>query len=517
MKPQKPPSIKEPAVLILGLALSILSAAICMQIMGQFGTTPNTSLIGVALVIIIARIPLAVAQKFRDAERQNYVLSITSAAGFTAANCGFIAVATMIMMGRNDLIIPISIGALIGSMITVFVTGKLFDSKIFPAKGAWPMGQAVATAIQAGEAGGEKGLHLLQGLAVGAAAGFFGIPAAGVGIAFIANSFTIAALGAGMILRGFSTQIFAGFDIGGSNIAQGAMIGAGIVALIQIALALLKSNKKKTEEQDFTVPDVRAFRWMGGFALLYMGGAVALALITIQFDGMAMSLGQTVLWVAFSGIAAVVVLVLVGTSAMHSGWAPNFAVVTIFLTLGVLIGFPPVPLAVLVGYIGCVGLCLSDTGIGLKTGWIIRGKGADPAREARGRRQQVIIKQLGVLIGILVALISASLLIDGGITPPMSIFYASAVEMTAQPELVTELMLWAIPGAALQLAFGSKSVGLMLAAGLLINNGLYGIVLLAAIGLKLIIGTKHMTIRGSGLIAGDGLFGFAANLLRAFF
>jgi len=99
----------------------------------------------------------------------------------------------------------------------------------------------------------------------------------------------------------------------------------------------------------------------------------------------------------------------------------------------------------------------------------------------------------------------------------MSIFYASTVVEAVSPSLLRELAIWAVPGAILQIAFGNKSVGLMLAAGLLINNPIFGIVILLSIGIRRIIGTKHMGVRGPGLIAGDGLFGFAVNIFRAFF
>jgi uncharacterized oligopeptide transporter (OPT) family protein len=99
----------------------------------------------------------------------------------------------------------------------------------------------------------------------------------------------------------------------------------------------------------------------------------------------------------------------------------------------------------------------------------------------------------------------------------MSIFYAAAAYAPADAALLRELALWAIPGAALQAIFGNKSVGLMLATGLLINNPIFGISVLAAIVLRLIIGTKHMSVRAPGLIAGDGLFGFVMNVFRALF
>jgi len=491
-----------------------------MQIMGQFGAAPNTSLIGAVLVMIVARIPLAVAKSFRHLERQNYVLSIASAAGFAAANCGFVAVAIVFMMGRYDLIVPMAFGALIGSMLSIYIMGRLFDSKIFPATAAWPMGKAVASTITAGDEGGKKGFQLLSGLVVGAVAGFFGIPAAGVGIAFIANMGSMAALGIGMILRGHSVRIFRGFDIGDSNIAQGAMIGAGIIALIQIIFTITKgkgtSGDKNTEGIDGpAVSDASTKSTLFSSAWLFMVGAVVLALVTGIFSDM--GLLQAVLWVAFAGFASVIVMVLVGTAAMHSGWAPAFAVVTICLTIGLIMSFPPVPLAVLVGYIGSVGLPLNDTGVGLKAGWLIRGQGKDKEYEAYGRKQQVIIKQVGAVVGILVAVTFGMILIRGGIIPPMSRFYAYTVLEVVSPALIRDLAIWAIPGAVLQAIFGNKSVGLMLATGLLVNNPIFGIAVLAAIALRLVVGTKYMEIRAPGLIAGDGLYGFGLNIFRAFF
>jgi len=515
MKDKKRISIKEPGVLILGIILAILSAAICMQIMGQFGTAPNTSLIGAVLVMIVARIPLIAVKRFRNLERQNYVLSMASAAGFAAANCGFVAIATMYIIGRSDLIMPMALGTLIGSMISVFITGRIFDSKIFPAKGAWPMGTAVASTIEAGDEGGKKGFELLQGLVVGAVASFLGLPAAGVGIAFIANMFTMAALGVGMVLRGHSAFLFNGFDIGQSNIAQGIMIGAGVVALIQIVMAIRKGSKQKVDEAEYTVSDTQTIRTLVDAVGLFMIGAVAIALVTGAFGEM--NWMQFIGWVVFSGFSAAVLMILVGTSSMQSGWAPTFAVVAIFLTIGVLIGFPTLPLVVMVGYLGSVGPCFADTGVGLKTGWIIRGKGMDKNHELYGRKQQVIIKQIGVVIGIAIAVITSMMLVNNDVIPPMSIFYADTATVAADPALIRQLVIWAVPGAMLQAAFGSKSVGLMLAAGLFINHPIYGIVILASIGLRLIIGTKHMNVRGPGLIAGDGLFGFGANIFNAFF
>ena len=518
MSGKKRISIFEPGTLILGALLAILSAAICMQIMGRVGIAPNTSLISAILVMVVARVPLMALSKFRNTERQNYVLSIASSAGFAAANCGFVAIAMMFILGRQDLILPMAAGGFIGGMISVFVAGRIFDSKIFPAEGAWPLGAAVASSIQAGDEGGKKGFQLLQGLVVGVVAGIIGIPAAGIGIAFIANMAAMTALGAGIVLRGYSTLFFGGFDIGQTNIAQGMMIGAGIIAFIQIFVTMAKGRKKKAgveAESKYAVSDSAASNTLIASVGLFIGGAIVIALAMGIFGEMGM--WQAVFWTLFVGVSAVAVMILVGTASMHSGWAPTFAVVTIFMTFGILLGFPPLAVAVMVGYLGSVSPCLADTAIGLKAGWIIRGNGQDKAHEAYGRRQQVIIKQFGVIIGIAMAVIFGMVLISGEIIPPMSTFYANTIGTAIEWTILRELAIWAIPGAVLQIAFGNRSVGLMLATGLLINNPIFGVSMLVALAVRLILGTKYMTIRAPGIIAGDGLFGFGVNIFQAFF
>jgi hypothetical protein len=318
----------------------------------------------------------------------------------------------------------------------------------------------------------------------------------------------------GIVLRGYSAFFFNGFDIGRSNIAQGMMIGAGIMVFVQIFFAIAKRNKKTSPkvEEEYSVSDSAAMKTLIGSTGLFVGGAVIIALVTGAFNDM--YLWQFLLWVLFAGIAAIVVMILVGTASMHSGWAPTFAVVTICVTFGILLGFPPLPMAVLAGYLGSIGPCLADTGIGLKAGWILRSKGADGAYELHGRKQQILIKQLGAIIGIAVAGTFGVMLMRSYVMPPMSIFYADTVTSAVSPNLLRELAIWAIPGAVLQIAFGSKNVGLMLATGMLINNPIFGVSVLAAVVLRLIIGTKHMGVRAPGLIAGDGLFGFAANMFR---
>ena len=56
---------------------------------------------------------------------------------------------------------------------------------------------------------------------------------------------------------------------------------------------------------------------------------------------------------------------------MHSGWFPGFATALIFLLVGMLIGFPPIPLALMVGYTSATGPAFSDMAYDLKSGYIL--------------------------------------------------------------------------------------------------------------------------------------------------
>lgn len=503
----------EPATIIPGILVAFLVGAVCMNIIGKVGTTPNTSLLGAIAAMLVARIPMNSCLKYCNLERQNLLQTIASAAGFSAANCGFIAIAMLYLMGDASSILTMGIGCMIGTSISIYIVGKIYDSAVFPAQGAWPPGVATATAIQAGDEGGKKGRRLLEGLAIGVVGSYFKLPVAGIGIVFIANIVAMTGLGIGLVLRGYSEQLF-GFNLGATNIPSGVMIGAGMIALIQSIVTVLKGRKSAAgQEIQITVSDTDSKKTLGLAFGLFIGGAAIIGAITGVFSEM--SAGMSVLWVLWSGFAAAVAMVLVGMAAMHSGWFPAFAITTIFMTLGILMGFPPFAVAIMTGYISSVGPCFADMGYDLKTGWILRGKGADPAREIRGRREQVKIEMLGGIIGILVVLMFANMYLSQDIMPPISRTFAAAAQAGANPELLKELLIWAIPGAIIQIIFGTKMVGVLFATGLLLNNPIYGIGVLIAVVVRLIFGTEFMEVRDSGLIAGDGLYGFFSNLIKS--
>lgn len=512
----------EPSTLIVSILLATLSAIICMQLIGKIGTTPNTSLIGAIMAMLISRMPFASFNKFKSLERQNLIQTTVSAGGFAAANCALLTVSIFWVMGETDYIIPMLIGNVFAVGVSILIVGKLFDSKIYPAAEAWPPGVATASAIEAGDEGGEKGKRLIQGIIVGGIATFLKLPAAAVGTAFISNIFAISALGVGLIIRGYSDPI-AGINLGDTYIPHGIMIGAGIVALIQSIKIILSGsnktkvdkNKKKSQSIPYTVSDNSVIKTIGSAFIIHLIGALLVAIVAGIISDLPK--GQFIAWLLWASFSSVVSMLLVGMSAMHSGWFPAFAITTIFMTIGVFFGFPPIPLALLTGYVSAVGPCFADMGFDLKTGWILRGRGQDPEYETFGRKQQVYVELIGGMIGILVAALSMNIFFESDLLPPVSRVFATTVSAGVDSDFLKTLLIWAIPGAIIQFIGGNNMVGILFGTGLLITNPIYGIGILVAVVIRLIAGDEFMDMRSAGLIVGDGLFGFFSSIIRALF
>ena len=511
-----------PETFILSVIMAAAAAAICMQIISRIGITPNTSIIGAIVAMTLARVPFASMAKFRSLERQNLVQTMTSAGGFGAANCGLLAVGIIYLYGEPGLVIPMLIGSTISTLVGMSFVYSVFDSDLYPGDGAWPPGVATAQAIIAGDEGGRKARRLVEGVIAGVVGTHFKLPMAGVGIVFIANIFAMAALGIGLVIRGYSQQLF-GIDLGTTYVPHGVMIGAGIVSLIQAIIIIQRggqANKADEESKavtEKTVGPTQAKRAALVHLGLYLVGAVALAVVGGIIAEM--SFGTMMIWTLWAGISALLAAILVGLAAMHSGWFPGFAITVIFLTLGLFMGFPGVPLALLSGYVASSGPCFADMGYDLKTGWILRGDGKDVEYELEGRKEQLIAELVGGIVAMVMVALFMNMHFQLDMLPPVSRVFATTVKAGAcEPGIVRQLAIWAIPGAILQAIGGSgRAMGILFATGLLINNPIYGIGVLIAVIVRLIIGTEPMEIREAGLIAGDGLYGFFSAIARAFF
>jgi uncharacterized oligopeptide transporter (OPT) family protein len=515
-----PPRFLEPTLLIVSIGLAVFGAMIGMQLIVSLGISANTSIIGALIAIVFSRIPLEVARRFRVLERQNLVQTAISSATFGAANSLMIPIGVPYAMGMPELTMPMLIGALVAMFVDGAMLYFLFGSRVFPSTGSWPAGVATAEAIWAGDQGGRKAAFLGLGIAAGVTGAWFGVPMSAFGAAFLGNLAALTAFGIGLLIRGYSTALI-GVDIAKAYVPHGLMIGAGIIAIFQVAREIFAARRHGVAEAGTTeVSSKRAGRVLSGGFLIYMAIALLLSLLTGAFEHM--SLGMVIVFVLYAAFAAYVHELIVGIAAMHSGWFPAFAVALITLTIGILIGFPPMALAVLVGFSAATGPAFADMGYDLKTGHLLRGEGRDMALELAGRKQQFLSAMIGFAVAGIVVVLFHQHFFSQNLLPPVDRVYAASIKAGSSPEIARNLALWAIPGALLQLIGGAKrQLGILLATGMLIASPLAGWAVLIGLAIRFIVlrttGTRHvaaMSAFAGGVIAGDALFNFFGSVTK---
>ncbi|HEY0205902.1 MAG TPA: OPT/YSL family transporter [Acetobacteraceae bacterium] len=519
--PARHPTIFEPATLTLLAVLCVVGAVIGMQLLVTLGVTANTSIVGALVAMGLARAPLRAFARYRSIHVQNLAQSAISAATFGAGNSLLLPIGIPFLLGRNDLVLPLLGGVAMAMLVDATMLYRLFGTRAFPAEGAWPPGVAAAEAIRAGDEGGRRVLILGGGLAAGVVGtGFLGIPMSAFGVAFIGNAWALTMFGIGLLLRGYSTQLFSGVLPGGDMakafIPHGIMIGAGLVALVQVGLVM--GQRGGAEKGGGTRRDLGlgALAYLGIAVLIALGGGIAAEL----------SVPMLIAFVLYAAFAALVHELIVGLAAMHSGWFPAFAVALITLIIGMLIGFPPVSLALLVGFSAATGPAFADMGYDLKAGFLLRGHGADPAFEAEGRWQQYLAAMFAFVVAGIVVLLSYKSYFAQGLVAPVAKVYVATIKAGATPGVAWQLLLWAVPGALLQFLGGPKrQLGVLFATGLLILFPMAGWAVLVGVACRLAYGRlrgasaqAEMEVFAGGVIAGDALTGFAngvaANLRR---
>lgn len=546
--PQRHPSLFEPVTLALIAILCVFGAIIGMQLLVSLGITANTSLIGALAAMALARVPLAMFARYRSIHVQNLAQSAISSATFGAANSLLLPVGIPWLLGRPDLVLPMLAGAFFAMLLDGYLLYRMFDSRVFPATGAWPPGVAAAEAIKAGDEGGRKAVLMGVGFVAAIIVGFVKVPLAWIGfagstavsaipmsafgVAFIGNIWALAMFGIGLLLRGYSSQIFGGplfetiipkGDLMAAYIPHGFMIGAGLVALLQVGMLLFRrSEAQKQAEAASGTTDAEVKRALGLGTIGYLVIAVFLALVGGLMSDM--SIGMLILFVLYAAFAAYVHELIVGLAAMHSGWFPAFAVALITLIIGMLLGFPMPALALLVGFSAATGPAFADMGYDLKAGYLLRGNGADPAFEREGRRQQLFAAMFAFVVAGAVVLVSYQSFFDRNLVAPVNKVYAATIKAGVAPGVAWQLFLWAIPGAILQFIGGPKrQIGVLFATGLLIAFPMAGWAVLAGIVCRLIWeklrgadGEGDMEVFAAGVIAGDAIFSFFDSVLKNF-
>jgi uncharacterized oligopeptide transporter (OPT) family protein len=511
------PATAAPATLILLIVLSAFGAIIGTQLILQLGVTPNTSIIGALVAMLLARVPLSFFNRYRSIHVQNLAQSAISAATFGAANSLLLPIGVPFLLGRPDLIMPMLIGAALAMLLDGYMLYRMFDTRIFPATGTWPPGIAAAEAIRAGDAGGKRGLLLVAGLVVGIAGSWMKIPMSAFGVAFIGNVWALTMFGIGLLIRGYAVPV-AGIDVAKLYVPHGMMVGAGLVALVQVALLIAKRGETAHEggPSDATLRKALA---LGG------AGFIAIAIVIAILGGMIgeLSPGMLVAFVVYAAFAAFVHELIVGISAMHAGWFPAFAVALITLIIGILLGFPPVALGLLVGFAASTGPAFADMGYDLRAGFLLRGQGADPAFEIEGRKQQLYAAMLAFLIAIPTVYFAHPGYFAQNLVPPVDKVYVATIQAGATADVAKAMLIWALPGALIQLLGGpSRQLGILLATGLLIPNPMAGWAVLAGIAIRFVVlklkgdgASSNMEVLAAGFIGGDALYGFGDSMSRA--
>lgn len=523
MPEKKHPTIFNPLTIILIVLTAIFGAVIGMQLITTLGISANTSIIGAIFAMIIARVPLQQFISFKSIHRQNIVQTSISAATFGAASSLLLPIGIPFVMGMPELILPLLLGVTLAMFVDALLLYKFFDSKVFPAKEAWPPGIATAEAIKAGDEGGKRAKVLGTGIVIGILGSIAKIPMSAFGVAFIGNIWALTMFGVGLLLRGYSVQLF-GIDINELYIPHGFMIGAGIVALIQVVFLIFNkkgtNSDKETQINEFSRTQKDITQGFGYGTLAYFAITLLMALITGIYTDM--SFGMLIGFLLFATLAAFAHELIVGIAAMHAGWFPAFAVALITLIIGILIGFPKEALALLVGYSASTGVAFADMGYDLKTGYMLRGEGKDPVFEKEGRRQQLFAALLAFMVTVTVVYFSFQSYFERDLIPPVNFVYAATIESGVSSDIAIKLLIWAIPGALIQLIGGPKrQMGVLLATGLLLVNPIAGWAVLAGIGIRFIIYKKNknkdhqlMTIMAAGFIAGDALYSFFSSVLK---
>jgi uncharacterized oligopeptide transporter (OPT) family protein len=369
----------------------------------------------------------------------------------------------------------------------------------------------------AGDRGGRRGLLLGAGAAAGALGHALGVPMDVFGVCWIGNIWALFMFGLGLLVRGYASPM-AGIDVQSVFLPHGFMIGAGLVALVQIVKSV-RERRPPREGRD----EVPAGRILFGGYLAYAASAFVMALAA----GLAteMSPAQLAAFVAYAAFSGLVAQLIAGIAAMHSGWFPAFATAFVFLLVGMALGFAPVPLAFLVGFTASCSPAFADMGYDLKSGWILRGEGSDPDLEREGRRAQVAASVLGIAVAAVAVLFLHSSYFERDLFPPYDRVATATIAAGTSPSLAKALALWAIPGALLQAAGGpARQLGVLFATGLLIDFPAAGFTAMAALLARFLILRRFgeraeapMYVLAGGFIAGSAVTGFVSATLKAHF
>ena len=518
----------DPSTLVVTALAACLGAIIGLELITRVGVTQNTSITGALLAVILSLIPARVFAKFKNNHAQNLVQTSISGATYAAANAMILPIGIPVLMGRGDLLFPVLIGVTLATIVDGFLIYRVFDSPMFVATNPFPSGIATSETILALANRGKRSLLLFVGMGAGAVGKAFGIPMDLFGVSWFGNIVAMTAFAIGSLIKGSVIPAWtAAVSVDGAApvmityLPHGIMIGAGLVSLVQAGLMLSKRGGKleKVNAENCSVGmDSMRKSLVFGFCA-YLAIALLLALVTGIVTDMGMV--QFLVWIVFAAFAAIASELVVGLSAMHSGWFPAMATALIFLMIGIMMGFPPLALGVLVAYTAATGPAFTDMATDLKAGWILRGRGVNKEFELEGRKQQFISEMVGYGVAFVIVALMANTYFSQDLFVPTARTYIATIEAGANLEIAKWLLIWAVPGAIIQLLGGHRQLGILFATGLLIGNTLNGLTVLVALAIRTAAlkwkqkqAQDLLYILGAGCIAGSALYSFFTSTLK---
>ena len=134
----------------------------------------------------------------------------------------------------------------------------------------------------------------------------------------------------------------------------------------------------------------------------------------------------------------------------------------------------------------------------------------------RARWQQLLAAMTAFVVAIIVVALSWRGYFAQDLLPPVDRVYVATIKSGMTGPAARNMLLWAIPGALLQLLGGQRrQLGILFATGLLIVYPAAGWAVLAGIVARLVwsrlggaASQTTMQVFGGGVIAGDALFSF---------
>lgn len=556
--PHAHPRALAPGNLILTLVLSAFGAIVGIQVLTTLGITPSTSIVGALVAMTLARVPLVIFRGFKSIHAQNLAQTSISSATFGAANSLILPIGIPFVFGLPEMVLPMLIGVSCALLLDAYMLYRMYATPAFPADDPWPLGVAAAEAIRAGDEGGKRAAVLCGGIGIGILGAILSLPMSGLGIALIAGLASMAAFAVGLLIREYSVPL-TGWDLAADYVPHGVMIGAGLIALIQVTIIVVRGYRKRAgnstadthtggasavqvpaEQAETTQRGGRFWRLVSSPSrttaspAVQLGrtlrmGSIGFGVITLILafgTGVytKMSIPTLIAFILFAAAAALVHEIIVGIAAMRAGYFPAFAVALITLIIGILVGFPPEALVVLAGFNATTGPAFADMGYDFKAGYMLRGSGKDPEFELEGRRQQMIAGMLGFAVAIVVVALTYQGLFANGQFAPINEAYVAAIKAGISTDTAMMLLVWAIPGALLQMLGGVKrQLGILFATGLLIAAPFLGWLVATGIIVRLVCikilgeatAKKYMEILGGGVIAGDAVYSFGNGLFQS--